>query len=405
MFSFHAGRRTPYLVALLLFVNTGGSYLVLVRLSTQVETSTHSGLLSGGVLAAPWLAAMLLAAPLNRLLSRRPPGRLVRLAEPASLVLTLAAAAAPGRPLLAVATGLLLARGYFEAITRSGTTVLLRGTVDPRRLNQANTVSEIGRLAGTSVGSALAGPLAGALPLRGFILVNAATLAVTTLLGQFLPPAPAGGGTPAKPGTARRGAGLRRVSPELRVSFARFLLVAFWQGFHTVAVVVLPVALLHGGAGLVGVFVAMSAVAVFAGSLAAWPVQRYLGRLPAATWALVPMPFLVTAIMIGRTGPTFAFYAVFLVFFEVAYVYYNNKVLGVAGPGEVATVVTLRATLLPAGVVVATLGLGEICDLAGLLTAAVVLAAITVAVTAAGEVRGWRIREIDSRSVPPFLPA
>jgi hypothetical protein len=399
---FPVARRSPHLIPLVLFVNTCGSFLVLVRLSTQVGLATGSGLLAGAVLSAPWLSALLLARPLNRLLGRRTPHRLIAAAEASSLVLTAAAAAAPGRALLAVATGLLLVRGYFESITRSAASILLRGVIEPERLNRVNTVSEIGKLTGTSVGAALAGPVSALLPLRGFVAVNAATLAVSVLLALALPPAPAGARDGARPAPGGR---LRVDDPVLRKLFARFLLVAVWQGFHTVAVTIVPHRVLGGGAGLVGVFVAVSAVAIFAGSLAAWPVQRYLGRLPPATWVLIPMPPLLAAVLVARTVPTLVLYAVFLVFFEVAYVYHNNRLLAAARPEEVASVVTLRATLLPAGVVVSILGMGGVCDLAGPVAAVLVVAAGTVLVTVAsgaepesGRETGVPIRSSRSRA-------
>jgi hypothetical protein len=385
---FPPARRSPHLIPLVLFVNAGGSYLVLVRLSTQVASDTGSGLLAGCVLSAPWLLALLLAGPLNRLLSRRAPNRLIGVAEVSSLILTAAAAAAPGRAQLAVAVVLVLVRGYLETITQSAASILLRGTIPPERLNRANTIAEIGRLTGLSVGAALAGPVGALLPLRGFIVVNAATLTVSALLARALPPAPAGARDGANPeggaeGGAKAGTRLRLDNLVLRMLFARFLLVAFWQGFHTVAVTVIPREVLGGGTGLVGVFVATSAVAIFVGSLVAWPVQRYLSRLPSATWALAPMPPLIAAVLIARTVPTLVLYGVFLVFFEVAYVYYNNRLLAVALPAEVASVVTFRATVLPAAIMVSILGVGAVSDLAGPLIAVLVVVAGTVLVTAA----------------------
>jgi hypothetical protein len=145
------------------------------------------------------------------------------------------------------------------------------------------------------------------------------------------------------------------------------------------------------------VFVATSAVAIFVGSLVAWPVQRYLGRLPSATWALVPMPPLIAAVLVARTVPTLLLYAVFLVFFEVAYVYYNNRLLAVASPAELASVVTFRATVLPAAIMVSILGMGAVSDLAGPAVAALVVVTGTVLVTAAsgtesapGRLVSWR---------------
>lgn len=390
---FPARFRSPHFTPVLLFVNTCGSFLVLVSLSTHVGSVTGSGLLAGAVLSAPWLPALLLAGPLNRLLSRPAPERLVRLAEAASLILTAAALVAPGHALFAVATVLVVARGFFEAVTRSATSVVLRGAVPAKRLDRANTVAEIGKLTGISVGAALAGPIGAVLPLRGLIAVNVATLALSALLAWALP-SPA----EAAPVGARDGAGsaagtrLRVEDPVLRKLFARFLLVALWQGFHTVAVTVIPLHMLGGGTRLVGVFVAISAVAIFAGSLAALPAQRYLGSVPSAAWALLPMPPLLAAVLAGRTVPTLVLYAFFLVLFEVAYVHYNNRLLATASAEELSAVVTLRATLLPSGVAVSILVMGALCDLAGPLPTALVVAAVTVLVTAATGVtrQPWR---------------
>lgn len=390
---FPATFRSPHFIPVLLFVNTCGSFLVLVSLSTHVGSVTGSGLLAGAVLSAPWLPALLLAGPLNRLLGRRAPERLVRLAEAASLLMTAAALVAPGRALLAVATALVLARGFFEAVTRSATSVVLRGTVPPQRLDRANTVAEIGKLTGLSVGAALAGPAGAVLPLRGLIAVNVATLALSALLAWALPSPPEGAPVQARDGAgSATGTRLRVEDPVLRRLFARFLLVAFWQGFHTVAVTVIPLRVLGGGTRLVGVFVAISAIAIFAGSLAALPAQRYLDRVPSAAWAVLPMPPLLAAVLVGRTVPTLVLYALFLVLFEVAYVHYNNRLLAAASAEELSSVVTLRATLLPSGVAVSILVMGALCDLVGPLPAALVVAVITFLVTAAtGTIRQtWR---------------
>ncbi|MGV9351856.1 MFS transporter, partial [Streptomyces spiralis] len=298
-----------------------------MSLSTHVGSVTGSGLLAGAMLSAPWLPALLLAGPLNRLLGRHAPERLVRLAEAASLALTAAALAAPQRALLVVAAVLLLVRGYFEAVTRSATAVVLRDTVAPQRLHRANTVAEIGKLTGLSVGAALAGPAGAVLSLRGLLAVNAATLVLSTLLAWALPASSKRASAKASrdEGRARSGSRLRVQDPVLRRLFARFLLVSFWQGFHTVAVTVVPVQVLGGGTRLVGVFVAVSSVALFAGSLAALPGRRRLERVPSAAWAVLPMPPLLAAVLAGRTVATLALYALFLVLFEMAYVHFNNR--------------------------------------------------------------------------------
>ncbi|MFJ5265773.1 MFS transporter [Streptomyces sp. NPDC088387] len=393
MTSFSLRFRSPNFTPVLLFVNTLGSFVVLVSLATHVGSVTGSGLLAGAVLSAPWLPALLLAGALNRLLGRRPAPRLVRGAEAASLVLTAAALLAPQGALLAVAAVVLVVRGYFEAVTRSATALVLRAAVPAQRLDRANTFAEIGKLTGMSVGAALAGPAASVLSLRGLLAVNAATLVLSALLAWALPDTPGrtagtlagvGADTGAGAGAGGKAGSRPRVEdPVLRRLFARFLLVAFWQGFHTVAVTVVPVQVLAGGTRLVGVFVAVSSVAIFAGSLAALPAQRYLDRVPSALWALLPMPPLLAALLIGRTLPTLACYALFLLLFEVAYVHYNNRLLAAASEQELASVVTLKATLMPSGVAVSILAMGALCDLVGPVPAAFVVAAVTVAVTAA----------------------
>jgi hypothetical protein len=395
MTSFLAGVRSPHCTPVLLFVNAFGSFLVLVSLSTLVESATGSGLLAAAVLSAPWLPALLLAGPLNRLLARHAPERLVRLAEATSLGLTAAALVAPQRALLAVAAALLLARGYFEAVTRSATALVLRDTVSEQRLDRANTVAEIGKLTGLSVGAALAGPAASVLSLRGLIAVNAATLVLSALLAWALPSTPQ---QAAPADDAKAAARPRVVDPVLRRLFARFLLVSFWQGFHTVAVTVVPVQLLGGGTRLVGVFVAVSSVALFTGSLAALPAQRYLTRVPSAVWAVLPVAPLLAAVLVGRTVPTLVLYALFLVLFEVAYLHCNNRLLATARPADLPSVVTLRATLLPSGVAVSILALGALCDLVGLVSTAFVVAVVTVVVTASTGTAGpaWRRRVQDA---------
>ncbi|MEU8703277.1 MFS transporter [Streptomyces sp. NPDC048680] len=386
MIFFRAGARSSRCTPALLFFNACGSFLLLVSLSTRVGSVTGSGLLAGAVLSAPWLPALLLAAPLNRLLARHAPERLVRIAEAASLLLTAAALAVPGGALLGAATGLVVARGFFEAVTRSATSVVLRGTVHKELLDRANTYAEIGKLTGVSVGAALAGPAASVLSPRGLIALNVATLALSALLARALPSATgAAGESAASP--ARSGARLRVEDPVVRRLFVRFLLVAFWQGFHTVAVTVIPLRLLDGGTRLVGVFVAASAVAVFAGSLAALPAQRYLDHVPSAVWLVLPMaPLLaavLAAVLAASTVPTLVLYAVFLMLFELAFVHCNNRLLAAASARELPSVVTLRATLLPSGVAVSILVMGALSDLAGPVPAVLVVVVTTLAVSAA----------------------
>ena len=378
----------PALVPALLFVNTAGSMCVLLRLSTEVGDETGSGLLAGAVLSAPWLPALVLAGLLHRVLAQRPPGRLMLAVETVSLGLTLALAAVPvaDHLLVRVAVAGLLVRGFFEAVTRSAASVLLRLTVPAERLGRINTLAEIGRLAGTSAGAALAGPLGAVLPLRGFLLVNAGTLVCSALLARTLPDTPPAAAEGERATGFRAALGPVAGDPVLRKVFALFLLVAFWQGFHTVAVTVVPRELLGGGTVLVGVFVALCGVAVFAGSFAALPVQRHLARVPVETWAVLPIVPLVGAVLLARTGPTVAIYLVFLVLFEVAYVVFNNVLLARARPEDVPAVVTVRATVLPLGVVVSILAVGLLTDLTSPLVATVAVAGLTLAVVAAARV-------------------
>ncbi|MER6981217.1 hypothetical protein ABT317_30650, partial [Streptomyces carpinensis] len=270
------------------------------------------------------------------------------------------------------------------AVTRSATAVVLRDTVPPQRLHRANTVAEIGKLTGLSVGAALAGPAGAVLSLRGLLAVNAAMLVLSTLLAWALPASSKRASAQGRDDAgAQAGTRPRVDDPLLRRLFARFLLVSFWQGFHTVAVTVVPVQVLGGGTRLVGVFVAVSSVALFAGSLAALPAQRHLARVPSAAWAVLPMPPLLAAVLVGRTVATLVLYALFLVLFEMAYVHYNNRVLATASDAELPSVVTFRATLLPAGVAVSVLVMGALCDLVGPLSTAFVVAVVTALVTAA----------------------
>ena len=373
-------------VPALLFLNTLGNFFALLRLSTEVSDATGSGLLAGAVLSAPWLPALILARFLNRVLGEHEPGRLVRIAEATSLGLTASLAVLPvsGTTLIVVAVSVVLVRGFFEATTRSATSVLLRQLVAAQRLNRANTFAEIGKLAGTSTGAAVAGPLSAALDLHdlhAFFALNALTLGGSLLLAGMLPKTgPGAGEDSATPGRPRR---LRLEDPALRRLFTLFMLVAFWQGFHTVAVNVVPRDVLGGGTSLVGVFVALSAVAIFAGSFAALLAERRLARIPAEVWAIAPMVPLAAAITVARVGATLAGYVIFLVLFEVAYVAYNNRLLAQARPEEVPVVVTLRATLLPAGVIASILAVGLLSDLAGPIVAVLAVIMVTALVTAA----------------------
>ncbi|MCZ7428750.1 MFS transporter [Micromonospora sp. WMMA1949] len=370
--------RVGAVVPTLLLLNTAGSFFVLLRLSTEVSEVTGSTLLAALVLAAPWLPALILVRPLNRLLAGRAPARLILVAEVASLVLTLAVVATPlsGNPFFLVAAVALMVRGFGEAVTRSSATVLIKLTIPADRLGRVNTLAEIGKLGGTSIGAVLTGLADPALGVRTILALNAASLLLSAALAVTLPgavPAPAAGGD----GPPR----LRLANPHLRRLFVLFVLVACLQGYHTIAVNAVPRDVLGGGTDLVAAFVTVSAFAVFAGSFVALPVQRHAHRLPSFIWTLVPLPFLLTAVLAGAEIPTLTAYAFFLLFFEVAFVQYNNLVVATATEQEVATVATLRATLLPLGVVVSTMGIGLTADLTSTVTATVLVVVLTVGVT------------------------
>ena len=402
--------RAVRVIPFVLLVNTFGSFFVLLRLSTEVNDATGSGLLAGAVLSAPWLPALIMVKLLNRILGEREPTGLVRIAESASLCLTVLLIALPvtGTAFIFIAVSVVLVRGFFEAITRSATSVLLRLFVWAHRLNRANTFAEIGRLAGMGFGAAAAGAVSATVSPRAFFVFNAITLAGSVLLTRTLPRGTPGAEEPAEKAavkaageaaekaaekTAGEAAGeavkrgqratrLRLENPASRRLFALFMLVAVWQGFHTVAVNVVPRQVLGGGTSLVGTFVICSAIAISVGSFGAPCIDRRLERVPNEFWALVPMVPLVISVLAARVAPTLIGYSVFLFCFELAYGVYNNRLLANARPDEVPIIVTLRATLLPSGVVVSILVAGLLSDLIGPLAALLAVVAVTVTVVA-----------------------
>lgn len=382
--------RAVRVVPIVLLVNAFGSFFVLLKLSTEVNDATGSGLLAGAVLSAPWLPALILAKLLNRILSEREPTGLVRIAESVSLGLTALLVALPvaGTAFIFVAVSVVLVRGFFEAITRSATSVMLRLFVRGHRLNRGNTLAEIGKLAGMGFGAAAAGAVGATVSPRAFFVFNAITLAGSVLLTRTLPRGTPDAGEPAE-GAAEEAeqsgaaARMRLENPAIRRLLALFMLVAVWQGFHTVAVNVIPLQVLGGGTSLVGMFVVCSAIAISVGSFGAPSIDRHLARVPNEFWALVPMVPLVASVLVARVVPTLIGYSVFLFFFELAYGLYNNRLLANARPDEVPTIVTLRATLLPSAVVVSVLVVGLLSDLVGPLAALLAVVAVTVAVVAA----------------------
>lgn len=391
-------------IPVVLFVNTVGSFFVLLKLSTEVNDATGSGLLAGAVLSAPWLPALILAKLLNRILSEHDPARLMRLAEGAGLCLTALLATLPvtGDALVFIAVFVVLVRGFFEAVTRSAGSVLLRLTVRAHRLNRANTFAEIGKLAGMGFGAAIAGAVPASVSPRAFFVVNTVTLAGSVLLTRLLPRGLRDAEKPVESDRdRRRPARLRLENPAARRLFALFMLVAVWQGFHTVAVNVIPRDVLGGGTSLVGPFVACSAIAISVGSFGAPCIDKRLAWVPNELWALVPMVPLVASVLIGRVAPTLIGYSIFLFCFELAYCVYNNRLLAHARPEEVPVIVTLRATLLPSAIVVSVLVVGLLSDLIGPLAALSAVVVVTVAVVVAPWLsvrtpRSGRVRHSDA---------
>jgi len=246
-------------------------------------------------------------------------------------LLVLIAVSLDNLPLVLVLVGLrALAGQIFLPASRAAVPAL----VADRDLPRANSTLGLGTNGAEAVGPLLAAALIPVAGVRGALLVDAATFAVSALLLATLRPIPPAAAAPAL--LAGAGAGLRFMwaTPAVRVVAVGFCAVVAFNGIDDVALVVLAKDTFRAGDAAVGILLAGVGIGLLAGYAL---LTRHAGRFGMA--GLLVAGFAVSSVGNLLTGLAWAVAAAFAL--------QTIRGLGIAAM-DVATN-TLVQRLVPAG--------------------------------------------------------
>jgi MFS family permease len=263
------------------FASTAGDALSLVALMVHVADSTGQALAVSVLLLvgdfAPSLFGPLTGAVSDRFDLRRV---MVGCEVVQAALLVLIALSLEHLPLVLVLVGLrALAGQVFLPASRAAVPAL----VEDRDLPVANSTLGFGSNGAEAVGPLLAAVLLPLVGVRGALLVDAATFAVSALLLLSLRPVPPAPAAPALLAGARQGLRYIWSTPAVRVIALGFCAVVACNGIDDVALVVLAKDTFEAGDAAVGVLLAGAGIGLFAGYLL---LSRYASRL-AMAWLLV----------------------------------------------------------------------------------------------------------------------
>jgi hypothetical protein len=353
-------------------VGSTGTVLAVLALSITTYDHTHSNLAAGLVTATQWVVPLLLAPKLATLSIRYPPRTLVVAAECASIPVVVALGLlAPAQPVAAGA--MLVARSFLDAISKTATPIAVRRTVADPAVARAVAAIEAARLYGAVLGAAAGSLLLGRLSLTEILLCNAGCLVVSAALY-------AAAGLPAT--VVARAAGPVRGLTALRrgvTTVARdpllwraFLLVAGTtvpQALHNLGRTALPVENLGLGAAGVSLLAVVTTVALGVGAFLGSVAPSGPARAPDTTWwlLLVPPALLCLASVIPDATVSFGAYGLYVVLFEVGYVWFTATAVARCPEESIEEVAALRTTVLPGVLFVSLCGFGLLVDLAGML--------------------------------------
>jgi MFS family permease len=291
-------------------VSFAGDSLGLVALMLHVADTTGQALAVALLLLAGDFAPALLGPLAGTVADRLDRRRVMVGCELLQGALVLATALwLPPLPWLLALVGLRAVAGQvFQPASRAAVPAL----VPERDLERANAAVGVATNGGETLGPLVAAVLLPVLQVRGVLLVDAATFAVSAVLLRLLP---AMAGT--VPGLGRQasfladaGAGLGYVwrQPTVRAVVGGYVAIVACNGIDDVALVFLATDTLGGGEGAVGLLLAAVGIGLLAGYAL---VARARGRLPMP--ALLLAGFAVSSAGNLLTGLAWAVAAAFCV--------------------------------------------------------------------------------------------
>ncbi|MET9232360.1 hypothetical protein [Lentzea sp. NPDC003310] len=371
-------------------ISSSGTVLALLALSIVAYERTGSNLVASAVFASQWVAPVLAAPLLARFCARVPFRWLLVTAESVSIPLTLGVGlAVPAVP--AVAGALLFVRAFLDALSKSAVSIALKRSLPADLVAAGVARCEGARLYGAALGALLGTLVLGTFSLRQVILLDALSFVVSLscVLLARLPRRAVDARSAGERGSAllMRGVSVLRADPALGRFFLLLLATTMPQAVHNIGRTALSVE--HLGLDAAGVS-ALAMTTTLSLAVGAFLAAVLPGDWVRTAWGgtvllLAPALFAVVSAVLPDVVPSFLSYALFVVVFEVGFVWFAAAFVAGCPVDAIEETAALRGAVLPGVLVVFVCLFGFVADVGGFLAgclAYLALAAVLVPVQA-----------------------
>lgn len=388
--------RTFILMWLAMLVSTMGAFLLLLALAVLVLERTGSGLLASGVFAAQWLLPILCVNLVGYIVNRLTPRTGLIIFEMITALFSLAIGFVAQSHLWLLFI-ILAFRGLGENITKSIRLVGLKRGTRPELLERASSVFHTAQYLGSGLGGAVGSFFVGRFSIDVIAWTAGACSLFAAIVYALLRSQELAEAKPAAAPTLRvwREVGITMAQDRnLFRAFSQLVLVTgAFQGFHTVARTVLPIAVLGLAADSVTLLqvlasVAITAAAVFVGLFMRKGTVLYC---PAPPLIVATSFSVVAAVYLPSPAVAFAAYTIFIFLFEVSFTRCANDVVIACPPERIGYVSAAQQSLLVFGMTIAVLAIGYSADAIGLQKTGIVVAGASIAATLVIDIAAGRL--------------
>lgn len=385
---------------------------VLAGLSPALFDRYHSVALASVAYATIWLPAIFVVPLAPWYSVRFEPAKLYIVGELAgAAVLTLAAFSFGPSPVLSLA--LLTLRGLLSTVTYTCATLYIKQTAKPDRVQGEIGYFETSRLVGSLIAAAFGWMTFDVANFLQICLVSAVAAVLGLIVAAFWPQ----DGRWQSKAPASRSAQSRWRDLSFVPMLGLLIMTEPLLAYHHVAKTPLAMDYLHLGASGVATIILVNTTSV---TIGAWIASYAFSKRPRRpSWldvllAIVSAAFMISTPSLSNVVLCLLAYGAYLVVFEIWYTGINSALMADATPQQAATIVALKAAVMPAALLVCTPALGLVADSAGLSAAAATAAAAAVggtALIAAGSVSRRGLRGLarvrlsaPGGDTPPSLP-
>ncbi|MFF8715214.1 MFS transporter [Streptomyces sp. NPDC015184] len=391
-----------------MLASSTGTFFLLLTVSTHLLTETDSGLTAASVFGFQWVLPVLLMGVIRRACAGERLRRTVVLCEVAGGLVSLSIGLLLDRGLLAPVLVAFLLRGLLEGITKTARVVYTRQLFDGPLLKPASYTFNNSYYLGGALGGGLGAVLVDRVPITTACAIDAATFLVSACCYRWLPAVTAPrSGTDGKRGVLGQVRAAARENPRLALSAGYFVVaVGVFQGYHNVARTTVPIRVLGLGDAAAMTLQLVSGVGLVAGAVAA-PLLLQRVRAPrylaAATNAATALAISVVPLA-GGPIVMYGCYFAYLAVFEFSFTAAQAAMIQDCPPDRLLALTTFTNAAGNGLLILVTLAVGALSDVASFETITLALAAAAVGGTAVGEVLTAR-RTAPRNTTKPPAPA